>query len=239
MAVVDRVVVPPLVHQWGAGGEARAALEQARLVAPDAVDPVVWLAALEVRERGDTAAARRRLEAALTQVNAQTLVARVLQSFPELERALPQVVRARVGDFSLREAYGDSALMHLLRAQVARQGSQRASHLDSASGVLTSRLTRDTLAFAAYRLLATVRLAQGRPQDAVVLARRSLTLMPPSQDAHAAMQALAVLAQAEAALGARDSARVHLRQLLEQPSVVTAALVAVDSTWRAVARRSP
>lgn len=137
--------------------EARGALERARLLAPIAVDPVVWLAAMEVRERWDTAAARRRLE---------------------------------------------------------------------------EGLSRDPAAFAAHRMLAEVRLAQGRPREAVARGRAALLYMPFATDAHAAMQLLAVLAHGQAAAGERDSARVHLGQLLAQPSVLTPAVVASDPVWR-------
>ena len=212
--------------------EARMALEQARLVAPDAVDPIVWLAALAVRERMDTVSARRLINQALPHVNAHALVARIVQSFPELVRAIPDSLRSQMREFSLRDAYGDSALLHVIRAELEPTVPRRRAHLDSAATILAGRIAKNPDALAAHRVLSAVRLAQGNAPEALRLARRALEIMPPSRDAHAAMQGLVILAEAEIRSGARDSARVHLRQLLEQPSVLTPALVATDPVWR-------
>jgi DNA-binding SARP family transcriptional activator/TolB-like protein len=218
--------------------EARGALERARLLSPDAVDPVVWLAALEVREDGDTLKAQRMLQEALGRVNAHALVARVSQSFPELVRLLPSSARINISEFSLRDAYGDTALLQILRADAGRPSGERQAHLDSAAAILLRRLAVEPSAFAAFRALARVRLAQGRSEDAVRAAQRSLELMPQSLDAHAAMQALSLLAEAEIAAGRVDSARAHVGQLLRQPSVLTTAILAIDPAWRAIGRIS-
>lgn len=213
---------------------ARAALQRARLLSPDAVDPVVWLAALEVREDGDTIGARRLLEAARSTVNEHYLVARATQSFPELVRTLPRRLFAGVTEVSLRDAYGDSALLHLLRAGRGEGlPFDRAAQLDSSAGLLSARIAGEPSAFSAHRTLATVRLAQGKPAEALISARLALQMMPSSLDDYAASQSLAVLAEAETALGLLDSARVHLRSLLAKPSVISIGVLRVDPVWRA------
>jgi DNA-binding SARP family transcriptional activator/tetratricopeptide (TPR) repeat protein len=210
--------------------EARKALEKAQSLAPDAVDPLVWLAAVEVRAAGDSLKAQHLLKNAFEHVNRHVLVARIYLSFPELVRFLPPAGKT-IREFALRDAYGDSALLHVLRAHVL-QSPERASHLDSASSILLKRISAEPEAFAAYRTLARVRLAQGNPLSAMEAAKSSLRILPASQDAHTAMQALMILAEAELAAGKLDEARSHARQLLDRPSVLTESLVKTDPFWR-------
>lgn len=212
--------------------EARTALEQAQALSPDAVDPPVWLAALMVRERGDTAAARRILQEALPRVNAHYLVARVTQSFPELLRLLPPETWPRVSEFSLRDAYGDTALMYALRSSRERDPRERQTELDSAATVLRRRLAGEATAFAAHRALAEVLMAQGKPAEALASARRSAELMPADADAYSAVHSQVVLAEAELRSGLRDSARARVQRLLNVPSSLSMAVVAIDPLWK-------
>lgn len=212
--------------------EAREVLERARVLSPDAVDPAVWLAALALRENGDTAKAARILEQAAPLVNAHYLVARATQSFPELIRVLPRSVFPRVTEFSLRDAFGDTALMHVLRAAHSASPSARASHLDSSSSVLQQRLRGEPTAFAAWRALAEVHLEQGRSRDALDDARRSATLMPSEADAYSAMHSQVVLAQSELRNGLMDSARVRVQRLLRVPSSLSEAVIKTDPAWK-------
>jgi TolB-like protein/tetratricopeptide (TPR) repeat protein len=213
-------------------GEAREALERARQLAPDAVDPPVWLAALAVRERGDTAEARRIIQRAIPLVDGHYLVARSAQSFPELLRVLPASIWPPVTEILLRHAYGDTALMHALRAVRRPDPAGKRAQLDSAAAVLQRRLALEPDAFAAWRALAEVRLAEGLVDDGLTAAQRSALLMPASADAFSAVHSQIVLAQAELQSGRVADARSRVARLLRVPSPLTEALVRLDPLWR-------
>ena len=212
---------------------AREALERARALAPDAADPIAWLAALAVRSAGDTAQAAEILARGIEQVDARQLLARMMLTFPEVLRSIRRDPFAAVPAPTLQDAYGDTVSLHIMVARPWGPAPPPAmlAHLDSARSTLRAQLRETPDEYAIHRRLAEVSVMMGDPATALRHAREARDLMPVSRDAMSGAAALLSLAEAEVLAGAGDSALVHLRELLRVPSAASDAVVHVDPRW--------
>lgn len=206
-------------------------LNRARALSPDAVDPVAWLSALAFRSTGDTARAADILSKGAKQVDAHKLLARMVQTFPDVMRAIQRDIFVRVSELSLEHAFGDTAAFHMMMARRPTHRSEARVHVDTARVHYESRARADPAAYGPYRHLAELWILLGQPDSALRHARRARELMPVTRDAMAGSTALQSLAETEIAAGMLDSAAVHLAELLRIPSAVSEAAVRTDPLW--------
>ncbi len=220
-----------LMHRYA---DARTAIQRAQAIAPDAVDPVAWLAALRIRESGDVATTEQFLRSAQERVDGRALFARMAQTFPEVLRALPHDPFRDVIGVALRDVEGDSAALHLLHAQRLPRSAPVAvlAELDSACDVLEARVRARPAEYESFRSLAELLGRMNYRDSALVMARRASQLMPVTRDAMSGAAALLTLAEAELRAGKLDSARVHVTALLQRPSQLSAAVLRADPLWR-------
>jgi DNA-binding SARP family transcriptional activator/TolB-like protein len=206
-------------------------LHKARDLSPDAVDPIAWLAALALRSTADTARAATILIKGTSQVDAHQLLGRMLQTFPDVMRAIQRNVFPSVSELTLEHAFGDTAAYHVMMAKRPAQRSEARAHIDAARMLYEARAQADTTAYGPQRRLAELWVLLGDPNTALRYARRSVALMPVTLDAMAGSTALQSLAEVEIAAGQLDSATAHVATLLRIPSALSEAAVRIDPLW--------
>ena len=205
-------------------------LHKARVLSPDAVDPIAWLAAVALRSTADTARAAAILQGT-SRVDAHQLLGRMVQSFPDVMRAIQRNVFPSVSELTLEDAFGDTAAFHMMMANRPAPRSEARAHIDAARTLYEARARADTTAYGPQRRLSQVWVLLGNPNTALRYARRSVALMPVTLDAMAGSTALQSLAEAEVAAGLLDSASAHVAELLRIPSALSEAAVRIDPLW--------
>ena len=216
--------------------EAEEAFRRAMALAPDDPYPYTELALLELRWRGDPAAARAILGRMPTVDNDESRRVRFLVELLDrrFDAALEALAGSRTRAFEAGSFYQPIALLEgLVHRARGDEDSARASLL-SARATLERALEGDP---GDHRMLAALGLIEaglGRASEAVRHAERAVALYPLESDALGAPVQIVNLALVHALLGNADASVRALRDVLSIPSPMSVAWLEIDPRWDAV-----
>jgi serine/threonine-protein kinase len=219
-----------ITHFFAGEDDAAAELfERAAVLAPEAQRPAVWMAALALGERADTAGARRWL------ARADSIAPRDLDPQQWMHWSVVRAVEgAEAAAGRLTGLFVDAPFRSLAEAELAwvrgdaprtRVGAEAAR---SALAALLERQPDDP------RYLSELGIALAlldQPDAALASARRAAELYPPSRDALLGHRWRRNLALVHAMVGSADSAAAILAPMLPTPGVVSEAWLQADPIW--------
>jgi TolB-like protein/Flp pilus assembly protein TadD len=216
--------------------EAEQLFDRAIQLSPDWADPYAYKAMLFVVWQGDLARARNVVTQALTRVTADRLVQAL--TIPDGVSAwlltADSSYAATLAGLGPAPFDGDSARLHLVRAEQAWYSNDRAAtraHGDSASAILARRVRAEP---DDAKLLARTGVAlafAGRRSEAIAAGRRAAELLPPSADANSGPFIHVQLARIYAIVGEPAEAIRTLEPLIGRPGWITPGELRTDPTW--------
>jgi len=216
--------------------EAEQALDRAMALAPDWPQPYAEKAQTALAARGDLAAARASLMAALS----RTGLGQLGPSLASNDQTISSVITSDsaftpiIDALTLQQFTGDTLRYYFIKAEHAgfhgRTAAERA-YADSLRQVLEARLRAAPDAPYLLSWLGIAYAILGRPAEAIRAGERSAALLPPSRDALAGPYVAAALARIYMRADAPDRAVAMLGPLLDIPSPITRAALAADPLW--------
>lgn len=212
-----------LMYDWDRAAEY---LQRTILLAPDWPLPYLFRAWIPVLERGDTAEARVRLDAAARRVDLSSSkyywwLTRVLESDPAIALA-----KARPGS--------DSAGYYLHCSEMYRLvGDQEREYLyaDSARVILERQQTDLEGQPIFHGQLGMAYAGLRRPDEALAHARLAVELLPRTREAWDAQFLVTNLAKILIIFEEQEAAIDQLELLLKIPGLITVAYLRIDPVW--------